>query len=393
MNLTEPVSPIPDEHDWGQTSLLSYHGPDGKPLTPVVPDAEIQQLSWNARYEVRRRLGQGAQGVVYLARRSGADGYFTNVALKVFFRHPRLSAEAYTEEMRRIATQSQRVSQIQHDNIISIRDFVSLDDTRVMVVEWVDGLDLARLLDLRRLKQLQRRLPEKMGRHLTDVLVEPGEDHCRVKPGIAVDILRGCLAGLSSLHHAGIAHCDLKPSNVMVKRTGTKKLIDLDSSLLITESQGKLRGTPYYMAPEQLLGKPLRLRSDVASLGYMLIEMLTGKYLFRKAESISQLLLAKQNLPKQLHTVLPREIRRDELLYGLISKMIAVDPQDRFPDADAAELDKVGAVSFHRHLVKTDLDTEYERELAWWLELLHAHDLYRGNEGIEGPAAPRDSTV
>jgi hypothetical protein len=51
-----------------------------------------------------------------------------------------------------------------------------------------------------------------------------------------------------------------------------------------------------------------------------------------------------------------------------------VEPKDRFPDAEAAELDRVGAVSFHRQLVKMDLATEYSRELAWWLDLLNEGD-------------------
>ena len=163
----------------------------------------------------------------------------------------------------------------------------------------------------------------------------------------------------------------------MIKRTGTKKIIDMDSSCVVDEQQPRLRGTPYYMAPEQLQGNPVRLRSDVASLGYVLIEMLTGRFLFRDAKDMRELLEAKLALPDRLETVLPAGVRDDPLLYGLISKMIAIDPAERFSDADDAELDRVGAVSFHRRLVKSDLDTEYTRELAWWMELLGAHDLCR----------------
>ena len=62
----------------------------------------------------------------------------------------------------------------------------------------------------------------------------------------------------------------------------------------------------------------------------------------------------------------------------------ADDPRHRFPDADAADLDKMGAVSFHRQLVKTNLSTEYDRELAWWLDLL-GEDL--GEWRVAGDAA------
>ncbi|HVR76668.1 MAG TPA: serine/threonine-protein kinase [Planctomycetota bacterium] len=364
-----PLDPLSPQD--GSNLLRTFHGHHGKPIPTLELPKPPDDPSWNARYEIQKLLGHGAQGVVYLARRQGVDGYVTNVALKLFYRHPTFSKEEYLTEMRRVALQAQRVSVIQHDNLISIRDFVALGETRVMVLEWVDGLDLARLLEPRRLQALQEFVSKSAWDHLNDVIVTTGEDHCRLRPGIAVDILRGCLEGLSSLHHNGIVHCDLKPSNIMIKRTGTKKIIDIDSSCIPTVDVSTLRGTPYYMAPEQLQGRPVQLQSDIASLGYILLEMLTGKLLFRDAETIQDLLEAKLKLPARLDQVLPPEVKRSAILRGLIGKMIAVDPKDRFPDADAAELDRrMGAVNFHRQLIKMDLSTEYSRELAWWLELL-----------------------
>jgi serine/threonine-protein kinase len=384
----DPLTDCADPH-----RLLTYHGSQGQPLPPYVPPQPKEEICWNARYQVRKLLGHGAQGVVYLARREGADGYYTNVALKLFYRNPSLEIEEYQGEMRRIAQQAQRVNRVQHDNLISIRDFVAVNETRVMVLEWVDGLDLSRLLSLRRLEKLRQRTSKKVWDHLNDVIVTAGEDHCRLKPGIAVDILRGCLAGLSPLHHGGIVHCDLKPSNIMIKRSGTKKIIDIDSSFMPAIDPPHLRGTPYYMAPEQLRGlsaaalnagaltglpegsgpaECAQVQSDIASLGYVLIEMLTGRLIFKDCQTIPQLLEAKSKLPAKLGEILPREVLKNSILSGLVNKMVAVDPKDRFPHADAAELDKVGAASFHRQLVKTDLSTEYARELAWWLELMES---------------------
>jgi serine/threonine-protein kinase len=121
-----------------------------------------------------------------------------------------------------------------------------------------------------------------------------------LKPGLAVDILRGCLAGLAALHHDNIAHCDLKPSNIMIKRTGTKKIVDIDSSCVLAPQQRAVRGTPYYMAPEQLHERRVELGSDIAALGYVLIEMLTGKQLFRHCKTKKELLEAKLVLPNRL---------------------------------------------------------------------------------------------
>ncbi len=360
--------------------LRTFHGDGGLPLLPFVPPPRPPDLCWNAMYTLQQLLGQGSQGVVYLARREGVDGYFTRVALKLFYRRPELTAEEYAVEMRRTALQAQRVSVIQHDNLISIRDFVSIADTRVMVLEWVDGLDLGRLLERRRHEALKERLPRKQWDRLNDVVVTLGEDHCRLKPGIAVDILRGCLDGLSALHQNGIVHSDLKPSNIMVKRTGTKKIVDIDSSCKPAEDIPHVRGTPYYMAPEQHLGRRLQHQSDIASLGYVLIEMLTGKLLFRDCETYMALLAEKQKLPSRLDQILPPEVKNSAILRSLVGRMVAVEPGDRFADAEAAELDRMGAVSFHRQLVKMDLATEYDRELAWWLALLSEP----GEEGAIG---------
>jgi len=350
--------------------LRTFHGERGAPILPSPPPPPPADICWNARYYIQRLLGQGSQGVVYLARREGVDGYFTRVALKLFHRRLDATPEEYAAEMRRIALQAQRVSVIQSDGLVSIRDFVSIGETRIMVLEWVDGLDLGRLLERRRHEALKQRLSRRDWDRLNDVIVTFGEDHCRLKPGIAVDILRGVLNGLSSLHHNGIVHCDLKPSNVMVKRTGAKKIVDIDSSCKPDEDPPHLRGTPYYMAPEQHRGKEIHLQSDIASLGYVLIEMLTGRLLFRDCETYGDLLEEKERLPGRLDEVLPPEVKKSATLRGLVAKMVAVEPRDRFPDAEAAELDRTGAVSFQRQLVKMDLATEYSRELTWWLELM-----------------------
>ena len=355
--------------------LLTNHGASGQPLPAPEGELTSDELCWNARYRIGRCLGRGAQGVVYLAEREGVDGYYTHVALKVFHRPAGWSADEYLAEMRRLAQQGRYVSQIQHDNVISIRDFVALGEKRVMVLEWIDGLDLEQLLNLERMKRLARNLPDRVRQHLFDVILMDGEHHCRLKPGIAVDILRGCLAGLAALHHHRIAHCDLKPSNIMIKRSGTKKLIDFDSSSILERRAKYRRGTPYYMAPEQLCDGTVLLQSDIASLGYILVEMLTGQMLFAHCSSTQKLLDAKRSLPERLHQVLPLDVQNDPILYELIRKMVAVDPGDRFPDADAAGFGQAGAARFERHLVKTNLSADYDRELAWWLRLLTQHQL------------------
>ena len=363
----------PADEDEVSTLTLGTGSTIDVSIGDVLPLEPVDEISWHARYRMVQMLGNGAQGVVYLAQREGVDGYETKVAVKLYFQDRSRGRDDYIAEMRRVARQAQRVSEIQNDNLVSIRDFVAVNDTRVMVMDWVDGLDLRQLLDPQRFATLRRKLRQQEWERLNDVVVSSGPDHCLLKPGIAVDVVRGCLAGLSGLHQRGIVHCDVKPSNIMIKRTGTKKVIDIDSSChLADEGDSVTRGTPYYMAPEQLRAQRVTHSSDIASLGYVLIEMLTGRLLFRDSKSVDDLLQAKLTLPDRLDGVLPRVVQEDPFLFALCRKMVAVDPDERFPNAEAADLDnRLGAASFHRKLIKSDLSTEYARELAWWIGACH----------------------
>jgi serine/threonine-protein kinase len=273
--------------------------------------------------------------------------------------------------MHRIGKQAKEISRIRQDNLVCVRDFVAIDEIRVMVLEWIDGLDLSRLLSPGRMRWLHCNLSPQVWDRLNDVVVTEGEDHCRVKPGIAVHILQQCLAGLSSLHSHEVVHCDLKPANIMVNSNGVTKIVDVDSSSKLNTEHETFRGTPYYMAPEQLRAGQVRPQSDLASLGYVLIELLTGRHLFKGCETPEDLLQRKIALPGQLENCLSGVVRQDSTLYQLVSRMIAVKLDERFADANVADLDPVGSARFLRQLIQANLFAEYSRELAWWLQLPH----------------------
>jgi serine/threonine-protein kinase len=111
-------------------------------------------------------------------------------------------------------------------------------------------------------------------------------------------------------------------------------------------------------------------RSDIASLGYVLVEMLSGRRMFTGMTNLRELLEAKRMLVHRLPHILPPEVVCNELLMSLCKGLIAPDPMVRFPNAEAADLVKEGAANFHRQLVKGDLASEYENELRLWLEEL-----------------------
>jgi eukaryotic-like serine/threonine-protein kinase len=262
------------------------------------------------------------------------------------------------------------VAQIQQDNLLDVHNFVDRNRIRIMEMEWIDGYDLSRLLTSEMLERTRQRVSNRRWDYLNNVIVTAGSSQPRLKPGIAIAIVRECLAALAALHREGIVHGDLKPSNIMLKRTGNAKIVDIGSAFELTNAPAQRTCTPTYTAPEVLEGADCSPRSDLASLGYVLIEILAGRQPLAGLNSYRELLEAKRVLAQKLPQILPQEVVCNELLMNFCRGLVAPDPMRRFPSAEAADLVKEGAASFHRQLIKGDLASEYENEIRLWLEEL-----------------------
>ncbi len=207
--------------------------------------------------------------------------------------------------------------------------------------------------------------------YLNDVIITDGTIQPRLKPGVAIAVLRDALAALSALHREGIVHGDVKPSNIMLKRTGNAKIVDIGAAFERRNPPEQNTCTPAYAAPEVLAGEANTPLSDLASLGYVLVEMLSGAPPFAGLQDdFGALLDAKRTILERLPRTLPEDVVRNELLMYLISGLLAPDPTDRFPSADDADLVEQGAANFHRQLIKMDLASEYPSEIRAWLEEL-----------------------
>ncbi len=329
---------------------------------------DAPQLDWTELHKLKRRLGAGGQGVVFLGERQGADGFRLPVALKIFSPDRYEDGSAYDEAMGRMSRVAARVAQIQQDHLLDVQNFVSPGGIRVMEMEWIDGRDLRHLLTTEMLAKARQKVGPVRWAYLNDVIVTAGPVQPRLKPGIAIAVLRDCLAALSALHRQGIVHGDIKPSNIMLKRTGTAKLIDIGAAFELSDAPPRPTCTPSYAAPEVLEGNVGTPQSDLASLGYALVEMLSGTPPFVGLTRLDELRRGKSEAVNRLPSILPREVAHNELLMGLISGLIAPDPANRFPDARAADLFERGAASFQRQLVKGDLASEYDNEIRVWLE-------------------------
>jgi eukaryotic-like serine/threonine-protein kinase len=328
------------------------------------------RLTWTNYHQLTKRLGAGGQGVVFLTTRRGSDGFTLPVAIKIFSPERYDSELLYDEAMERIAKVSSRVAQIQQDNLLDVQNFVEQRRIRVMEMEWIDGYDLSRLLAPELLGRTRASVGDDRWRYLNKVVVTAGPQQSRLMPGVAIAIVRECLAALAALHREEIVHGDVKSSNIMVKRTGNAKIIDIGSALALDDIPPNRTCTPSYAAPEVLEGRENSPRSDLASLGYVLIEMLSGQPPFAGLQSFRDLLEAKRSLVHRLPQLLPADVTCNELLMSFIRGMIAADPAKRFPSAEDADLVKEGAASFHRQLIVGGLASEYENEIRAWLEEL-----------------------
>ncbi len=213
-------------------------------------------------YEILSLLGAGGMGEVYRARDTKLE---RDVALKVlpegFFEDP--------DRVERFKREAKLLAALNHPNIATIHAFEEVSGRHFLVMEFVDGQALGKL-------------------------IRSGDLTLRTSLAIARDIA----SALAAAHAKGVVHRDLKPGNVMVSKEGTVKLLDfglakalLDEvsssklSLSPTESvgtaEGIVLGTAAYMSPEQARGEKVDARTDVWAFGVVLFEMLTGKRLFR----------------------------------------------------------------------------------------------------------------
>jgi eukaryotic-like serine/threonine-protein kinase len=351
-------------------SILQGEVVDSELLDRYQAIVSGEDKRWAPRCLDLRLVGKGGQGVVFAGRREGSDGFVLPVALKVFSPQSYRLANDYAEDMERVAAVAARVAAVQHENLVVVHDFTAHSGVRIMQMEWVDGYDLQQVLTSQMLERTRNRLEAVQLRSVEDVVFTDGPSHPRFKPGVAIHIIRDCLAALAALHRDGIVHGDLKPSNIMLKKSGAAKIIDIGSAVDVRTAGGRKVWSPLYAAPEVLTDGAVTSQADIASLGYVLVEMIAGRSPFAGAPGIGGLIGAKETLEKRLPDLFPQEVKGSELLLALCRRMVAADPERRFPDAEAADLGRRGAAAFHRQLVKGDLSSEYGNDIRVWLEQL-----------------------
>jgi hypothetical protein len=334
--------------------------------------SHLLEHGWGRREDPPVEIGRGGQGVVFRVGCRGADGFFFERAVKAFSPVNYPSVASYERAMRRTAGVSALVVKAQHANVVRVQAFRSWRGVRLMFMDLVDGFDLHALVGPALFARVDRDPCPVPWANLREVVINkfPGDDQPRLMPGVAVAIVRDCLLGLASLHRDEIVHGDIKPANIMImRRTGHAEIVDLGSAFLLHDPPRAIIQTPAYAAPEATEGALPTPQSDLASLGYVLVELLTGKRLFPHGMSRTEYRKVKEDLPPRLEHLLPSYVVRNKHLMTFCQRLIAPDPTQRFASASEADLDRsCGAAEFLHQLVLGKLATVYDSEIRRWLE-------------------------
>ncbi len=283
---TSPLPPRPPSSSSRPSSSAEYLLSEGR----FLPGRLVA-----SRYRIIALLGKGGMGEVYRAD----DLTLGQAVAMKFLPDEAAGNEALLERFRNEVRMARRVS---HPNVCRVYDVGEVDGHTFFTMEYVDGEDLASLL-------------RRIG---------------RLPPDKALDIARHLCAGLAAAHTKGVLHRDLKPANIMLDGRGQVVITDFGLAGVADNIRGpEVRsGTPAYMAPEQLTGKEVTMRSDIYALGLVLYEVFTGKRAF--AES-PQLVRAGADRTPSRPSSLVKDL--DPIVEKVILRCLETEPSSRPPTA------------------------------------------------------------
>jgi serine/threonine protein kinase len=328
---------------------------------------------WLDRFELIAELATGGMATVYLARLSGVGGFQRFAAIKRL--HPHLAREPEFIEM--FLDEARLAARIHHPNVVPILEIGTSEHGYYLVMEYVEGDTLGRLLA--RSAQTGQQLPMNVG----------------------LRIVLDALAGLDASHELkdddgsplGIVHRDVSPQNVLVGIDGSARLTDFGvaraTSRVSTTRSGHLKGKLAYMAPEQARGaKDIDRRADVFAIGIVLWEVMAGRRLFKgegEADTLHKVL--HEPIPA-LHSIAPKVPPEID---ALVIRALDRDRTARFATAaefgDALEraARTVGALGTHKD-VAAHMDAALGTETVRQREALRSWLAEPGRKSIPPPS-------
>jgi predicted Ser/Thr protein kinase len=234
------------------------------------------------KYEIVRKLGDGATSSVYLGRDAFAN---RDVAIKLVARDALKDSPSGKVMHRLFMNEASLAGKLVHPHIVEIYDAVADEDSSYIVMEYVDGGTLQRFTR-------------------PDNLLELGD---------VIEIIYKCARALDFASQFGVIHRDIKPANILVTQTNDIKITDFGSAAMMQTERTIVEGigTPAYMSPEQHLNKTLTHQTDIYALGVVMFQLLTGRLPFQASNIAAlahQILSSDPPLPSEFRPDIPTAI-------------------------------------------------------------------------------------
>jgi eukaryotic-like serine/threonine-protein kinase len=255
----------------------------------------------NGRYRLTAQHASGGMAVIYKAIDTALG---RTVAIKIL--RPSLTTDPTF--ITRFQNEARSIANLSHPNIVTVHDVGSDGPTHYIVMEFVEGQDLKKIIRTQGTLSLERALR------------------------ISISIC----AGLGFAHRAGIVHADVKPQNILLNRDDVVKLTDFGIAQALSDTQPTQRqsvvwGSPHYFAPEQAQGEKPTAASDVYAIGIVMFEMLTGRLPYVGS---NQQELALAHIREAIPLVTEFNPAVSQELAGIIQKVMSKEPSARFRTAD-----------------------------------------------------------
>jgi serine/threonine protein kinase len=312
------------------------------------PRKDTRSVSSHGRYTVVRKLTEGGMAEIFLGKQHGSEGFEKPVVLKRI--HTAFLADAQFRNM--LIDEAHISMSLHHNNIVQVLDLGRAGGRMFLVLELVDGWDMARVLE--RAAAAHFPLPTGLGLYLlAEVCRALSYAHGRTRAD-----------GLPM----GIVHRDVSPQNVLLSEQGEVKLTDFGIAKALTKRErtatGVVKGKVAFMSPEQALGQPLDARSDLFSFGTLLYLVATGVRPFEAASDFEIIARVQKGIFRA-----PEEVRPDmsPALVAVIRRSMSADREQRYQTADELLVDLEG-------IWRTDFLAPGQTELKLWLAELARRD-------------------
>lgn len=316
------------------------------------------------RYALFDEIASGGMATVHFGRLVGPVGFSRTVAIKRL--HPQFSKDS--EFVAMFLDEAKLASRIQHPNVVSTLDVVTLEGELFLVMEYVQGEPLSKLV--RSAAKRKERVPAH----------------------VVLSVMAGVLHGLHAAHEAmseqreplNIVHRDVSPQNVLVGTDGVARVLDFGVAKAALRSQstqeGQMKGKLSYMSPEQLNGMPVDRRTDIFAAGVVLWEALVGKRLFAgndAGEILAKVLTLEIPRPSQIAAKkqdgMPPSKPISRKVSDVVMKALERDPKDRYQTARefAIALEGAGQIATP-HMVGSWVEENAGSGLKRRMELVQA---------------------